>query len=455
MRHRQLLILFVATVALMVSGCMTGVADGKRVSSTNSTVYPAGYTSSANTTVNFEAFNFDAGRWENVKPFTSSSSRLNFGWARLNSWGSGGVRLDSKFWEEGPNGGHYARTRAKQGSTVLKNVRTDFLDCYMDAVVSRPDDSSSSTLYRVLNCFSHRSESRVYTTAYRDGEPGCDGPTSTTRDTHHGHYALDDLPICAQRFVREKMGDAIREFQIFDPITGETLNDIVHQHMIGIDHMTPSLARFREIKGVCADTRNDMGGSNLTDCAYGGFFAGHRSFIKHVSDYLRVIDYEWAPEGKLPAFVANEPLSSVWKPPVSGINLEKTMTETSFRPSDATVFDTPHRDGDFRTGVPDSHPEQEAAELQWANISLDKPRNAQADRICSSFLSDDPDPLHRAVMGYHGSGHNYVGGAMSNPWISPSNPIFFLWHTEIDLVYEDWISCNPSDRAPEFHWEEG
>ncbi len=68
----------------------------------------------------------------------------------------------------------------------------------------------------------------------------------------------------------------------------------------------------------------------------------------------------------------------------------------------------------------------------------------------SSYFVDGPDrPNTFSVQGegieYHVPGHNWVGGLMSAPPTSPNDPIFFLHHAGVDLVWALWQSRHRQD----------
>lgn len=53
------------------------------------------------------------------------------------------------------------------------------------------------------------------------------------------------------------------------------------------------------------------------------------------------------------------------------------------------------------------------------------------------------------VEGYHGIVHNWVGGTMSDIVVSPSDPVFWMHHGEIDRIWSVW-QANPGNagKAP-------
>ena len=60
-----------------------------------------------------------------------------------------------------------------------------------------------------------------------------------------------------------------------------------------------------------------------------------------------------------------------------------------------------------------------------------------------SALSADP-----ALQTWHAGVHNTVGGAMRPPDLSPCAAVFWLWHSFIDDIYEDWIALHMPPTGP-------
>lgn len=49
----------------------------------------------------------------------------------------------------------------------------------------------------------------------------------------------------------------------------------------------------------------------------------------------------------------------------------------------------------------------------------------------------------------HNSGHNWVGGIMSNPMDSPRDPLFYMHHANIDRIWNDWQNIlGNGDKKP-------
>jgi len=48
--------------------------------------------------------------------------------------------------------------------------------------------------------------------------------------------------------------------------------------------------------------------------------------------------------------------------------------------------------------------------------------------------------------GLHAGGHRTVGGDMVDPWSSPSDPLFYLHHANLDRVWARWQAADPRGR---------
>jgi hypothetical protein len=50
--------------------------------------------------------------------------------------------------------------------------------------------------------------------------------------------------------------------------------------------------------------------------------------------------------------------------------------------------------------------------------------------------------------GPHNFVHNWVGGAMADPTISPEDPIFWMHHVNLDRIWSSWQKTNPGKMSP-------
>ena len=51
------------------------------------------------------------------------------------------------------------------------------------------------------------------------------------------------------------------------------------------------------------------------------------------------------------------------------------------------------------------------------------------------------------LVGQHSPGHNWIGGDMANPLVSPNDIVFWLHHAAVDRVWAKWQTNNPNERA--------
>ncbi|KAF2742404.1 Di-copper centre-containing protein [Sporormia fimetaria CBS 119925] len=55
-----------------------------------------------------------------------------------------------------------------------------------------------------------------------------------------------------------------------------------------------------------------------------------------------------------------------------------------------------------------------------------------------------PNPF--LTLGVHQGGHSSVGGDMGDMFTSPSDPLFYVFHNNLDRVWAQWQAANPSAR---------
>jgi len=77
--------------------------------------------------------------------------------------------------------------------------------------------------------------------------------------------------------------------------------------------------------------------------------------------------------------------------------------------------------------------------LQNLNPNVPKPANLAPPQVCSAPSADDL--WDNRTDGWHGTVHIRIGGTMADIRIAPAAPIFFCWHSYVDEIYEDWLSC--------------
>ncbi|MFK5283783.1 tyrosinase family protein, partial [Lacticaseibacillus paracasei] len=44
----------------------------------------------------------------------------------------------------------------------------------------------------------------------------------------------------------------------------------------------------------------------------------------------------------------------------------------------------------------------------------------------------------------HNHGHSWIGGIMNNTVTSPTDPMFWLHHSEVDRLWQIWRQSNPA-----------
>jgi tyrosinase len=83
-------------------------------------------------------------------------------------------------------------------------------------------------------------------------------------------------------------------------------------------------------------------------------------------------------------------------------------------------------------------PEQETRLLDiktFNNFSIEIEARLQLDLV-----------KYAEEWGLHSGGHRAVGGEMVDPWSSPSEPLFYLHHANMDRVWARWQAADPRDR---------
>ncbi|KAI1865425.1 uncharacterized protein JN550_008473 [Neoarthrinium moseri] len=81
---------------------------------------------------------------------------------------------------------------------------------------------------------------------------------------------------------------------------------------------------------------------------------------------------------------------------------------------------------------------------RFNELALTLASNASRER-CNA-LDNFVDAWNCLEAGPHGSGHGAVGGLMSDPTLSPGDPIFYLHHSWLDKLWWEWQKGNSSKR---------
>lgn len=86
----------------------------------------------------------------------------------------------------------------------------------------------------------------------------------------------------------------------------------------------------------------------------------------------------------------------------------------------------------------------------WSNqTGVDELLNAPNISIVqSTFTSSKALEPHR---GLHGGGHFAIGGAMTDFFGSPSDPVFFPHHANIDRLWSQWQAADPANRQYQYN----
>lgn len=367
-------------VVLLPGGCLMAPLDGSRVDSKNSPIIFNGYLTEANEPVTVEAFNTLTNHWDAITTATSESDvalTLVEG-IDLYLWDAGGIVLPDKYWAAG-KGGHYARVRAFTGSTPLLRLTRNLDGCYGSEISYQRMDEEG--------CFSWRTSAYVYTSGYSIAPSTC---PEASGSKIHGHYELHDMPTCAQNIVYDKLAQHIDRQLIDDHY------QISHHDPVTTEAMVPVV-------------------SHGESYAMGGFFGGHRRYIQRMQRRMSVFDYSWMPNGLIPGYDPSTTIPVKYRTPIAAPG-------------------GPVNNCDSRSAFCDgwlSDPVVHASPNQW------KPASLLPALICNFGTAA---ALHEATSGWHGLVHEIIGGAFAT-FDSPSNPLFFLWHTYVDDVWEDWRDC--------------
>lgn len=65
-----------------------------------------------------------------------------------------------------------------------------------------------------------------------------------------------------------------------------------------------------------------------------------------------------------------------------------------------------------------------------------------AVKLEGDFILPNPFP----TLGFHTGGHATLGGDMSDMFTSNADPLFYLFHANLDRVWAKWQAENPAER---------
>ena len=164
---------------------------------------------------------------------------------------------------------------------------------------------------------------------------------------------------------------------------------------------------------------HSVGVTPKTASTWGGFMNGHRNYLMEMETYLEdADDTDRTPFRRTPAWRSEQTVPSEFNIGISSTTSSRTM-----------------------------------------------PTDYEADTICeaynpssSSALTLEDRMLELQVELYsdyepwHGGTHGDLGGDMGSITTAGRAPIFFAWHTTIDLVWQNWQICWPSWDADDYDW---
>jgi hypothetical protein len=367
-------------IVFLPAGCMLGPTDGTRVPSKNSPISFQGYLTEASAPVTVEAFNTLTNTWDTIGNATSSST---VGLTLVEAidmyfWNAGDIVLPDAYWTAG-KGGHYARVRSRTGSTQLLRLTANLDGCF--------DGGISYNRMDAEGCFSWRPAAYVYTSGYSIAPAACPEASGTKT---HGHYLLHNMPTCAQDIVYDKLAQHIDRQVIDDHY------EIHHHDAAETEAMGPLVAHGETFE-------------------MGGFFGGHKRYIRRMQHRVSVFDYSWMPNGLIPAWSSNTTIPVTYRTPVAAPGGAANNCDSRSAFCNGWLSDP----------VVDATPNQP------------KPAGLSPANVCSIATAA---ALHNATSGWHGDVHVAIGGAFGT-FDSPANPLFFLWHNFVNDIWEDWKDC--------------
>lgn len=75
---------------------------------------------------------------------------------------------------------------------------------------------------------------------------------------------------------------------------------------------------------------------------------------------------------------------------------------------------------------------------------IDFTNEAEIARVMSQDSFDDF--VFELEVYPHNNGHNWVGGIMSHPMDSPTDPLFYMHHANIDRIWSDWQALQGNEN---------
>jgi tyrosinase len=69
-----------------------------------------------------------------------------------------------------------------------------------------------------------------------------------------------------------------------------------------------------------------------------------------------------------------------------------------------------------------------------------------ASAVAAAMANGTFNTFAPALEGVHNSGHVWVDGSMGSIPTAPADPVFWMHHAEIDRIWAEWQSANPSQN---------
>ena len=146
------------------------------------------------------------------------------------------------------------------------------------------------------------------------------------------------------------------------------------------------------------------------------FFEGHKTMIHELTEWLRAQTFDGEPPGlpfgRFPYWDPGLPLAEPFgkSAAVAYEIMEEYPMCSHFRK---------------RVGVPEAY-------FLFG---------APSPEIEHRWPCDPAFDFHRFLLDWHGDTHIRTGGAMGIHTLTPTTPAFWVFHTRLDALYDDWNNC--------------
>lgn len=160
----------------------------------------------------------------------------------------------------------------------------------------------------------------------------------------------------------------------------------------------------------------------MTGSTYGGFCNGHRNYLMEMEDYLfSVSDAERTPFRRIPAWRSEQTVPAAFDVRIDHTTSSQTM------PSDYEASNICEA----------YHPSL------FSGATLEQRMENAQDALNADFSPSG---------GWHGLTHVDLDGDMRDGSTAGRAPIFFPWHTTIDVVWQNWQLCWPTWDPDDYTW---